>query len=347
MSDGYLESLSKELRAVGVRGARRRRILVEAADHLREGGADLEAFGGPSIVAQRFADELATGGARRSAAGSFFALAPAGIVYAALLLLLAPAGGWPDVFSAHTIALGLPAAFALLLAPQVAFVAGVLALLGALRQREAAVMPALEVRLFLRRSLVALVAGVLTLAALAVYGLEYRAHLASWWSLTALSASVAATVPLLAAGVTVARTEALRPATGGPAGDVFDDLGPVLDRLSFLRRLGLREHRWRFCLLVAVAVAGSAALGPLASGRVLDEGTKNGAAELLAIVCGFAALGRVRCAVSGAPAGHATARTAAHRRWRSRDTPPRSPTAGRRPARSRRRTGATPACRRA
>ena len=144
MSDGYLESLSRELRAVGVRGARRRRILVEAADHLRESGADVEAFGGPSIVAQRFADELATSGARRSATGSFFALAPAGIVYAALLFLLAPAGGWPDVFSAHTLALGLPAAFALLLAPQVAFVAGVLALLGALRLREAAVMPALS-----------------------------------------------------------------------------------------------------------------------------------------------------------------------------------------------------------
>jgi hypothetical protein len=259
---------------------------------LRESGADVEAFGGPSIVAQRFADELATSGARRSATGSFFALAPAGIVYAALLFLLAPAGGWPDVFSAHTLALGLPAAFALLLAPQLAFVAGVLALLGALRLREAAVMPALEVRLFLRRSLVALAAGVLTLGALAVYGLEYRSHLASWWSLTAFAASAAATVPLLAVGVTVARTKALRPFASGPAGDVFDDLAPALNRLSFLRRLALREHPWRFCLLVAVAVAGTAALGPLASGRFLDEGTKNAVAELLAIACGFAALGR-------------------------------------------------------
>ena len=55
-----------ELGSVGIRGSLRRRILAETADHLQESG-DAAAFGEPSVIAGRFADELAMSGARRVA----------------------------------------------------------------------------------------------------------------------------------------------------------------------------------------------------------------------------------------------------------------------------------------
>jgi hypothetical protein len=38
VNEGYLRELEAELAVVGIRGSRRRRILVETADHLRESG---------------------------------------------------------------------------------------------------------------------------------------------------------------------------------------------------------------------------------------------------------------------------------------------------------------------
>src|SRR6185312_5773495 len=62
----YLSELSDELGAVGIRGSRGRRIMAEVADHLASGG-EVESFGSPPLIAQRFADELATAGTRRLA----------------------------------------------------------------------------------------------------------------------------------------------------------------------------------------------------------------------------------------------------------------------------------------
>jgi hypothetical protein len=59
MIERYLEDLWAELEAVGIRGRLRRRILLETEDHLRS-EPDVERFGSPAVVADRFADELAT-----------------------------------------------------------------------------------------------------------------------------------------------------------------------------------------------------------------------------------------------------------------------------------------------
>ena len=54
MSERYLRELEVELGEVGIRGSRRRRILAETADHLRESGEPAR-FGEPRLIAARFA----------------------------------------------------------------------------------------------------------------------------------------------------------------------------------------------------------------------------------------------------------------------------------------------------
>jgi hypothetical protein len=152
MNERYLRELEVELGEVGVRGLRRRRILAETADHLGESD-DPARFGEPRLIAARFADELATNGARRTALFSFFALAPAGIGYALLLGLSRPG---PDITSAKTLPLGLAAALVIALAPQISLAAGLLAIALAWRLRAAPVAPAAAISFLQRRAAVAL-----------------------------------------------------------------------------------------------------------------------------------------------------------------------------------------------
>ena len=173
----YLDELARELARVGFRGARRARILAEVEDHLREAG-DADAFGSPQLVAQRFADELATSGARRGAMVAFLALAPIGVAYA---FLLAPFNAPPDITSGQIVPLGVAAALLMVLAPQIALASGVLAVVRAWHLRRGPVAPAAEVRILRRRAGVALAAGAATLASLAVYAIDYRAGLPAWW----------------------------------------------------------------------------------------------------------------------------------------------------------------------
>lgn len=119
----YLDELSRELGAVGIRGRLRRRIVAETDDHLRSGGVP-ERFGAPREIAEPFAAELAPCVSRRSAYGAFAALAVAGGVYAAAFFSFSRPPPTADL---------LPFAVAVA-APQVAFVSGSLALLRALRR---------------------------------------------------------------------------------------------------------------------------------------------------------------------------------------------------------------------
>jgi hypothetical protein len=275
----YLSDLEVELGAVGIRGSRRRRILAETADHLRESG-DPARFGEPRVIAARFADELATNGARRTAIVSFFALAPAGIGYALLLGLNRPG---PDITSAKTLPLGMAAALVIALAPQISFAAGLLAIVLVWRLRAAPVAPAAAISLLHRRAAVALGAGAATLAGVAVYAIEYSRVLPDWWTTLAFAVTAIAIAPVAVAAVALGRTARLRAQAAGPAGDVFDDLGPLLDRVP----LRLRGRPWRFCLLFAAVVAAAALVG-----GGLDEGPRNAVAEFAAICAGFAVLGR-------------------------------------------------------
>jgi HAAS domain-containing protein len=275
----YLNALSAELGTVGIRGSRRRRILAEAEDHLRESG-DEARFGEPKVIAARFADELATNGARRTAFFSLFALAPAGIGYA-LLLGLNRSG--PDITSAKTPPLGVAAALVIALAPQISLAAGLLAIALAWRLRATPVAPAAAISLLHRRAAVALGAGAATLSGIAVYAVEYSRGLADWWTTLAFAVIATAIVPVAVAAVALGSTASLRAQAEGPGGDVFDDLGPLLDRLP----VRLRGRPWRFCLLVAAAVAVAAFVG-----GGLDEGPRNAVAEFGAICACFAVLGR-------------------------------------------------------
>jgi hypothetical protein len=276
----YLDELARELGSVGIRGAQRRRILAEAEDHLRESG-EPERFGEPAVVAARFADELATSGARRVAWGSVVALAPAGIAYAILLSLPAP---WPDITAGRSVPIALAAAAMMLLAPQISFAAGLLAVAGAWRLRSEVAAPAQAITLLRRRAGVALAAGATALLAVMVTTYEFSAWISTWRVALTFSLAGVCLLPIAAGAVALRRTGALRPQAAGDAGDVFDDLAPVLDRLP----LDLRGRPWRLCLLFAAAVAALALLG----GGVLNEGPRNAIAEFAAVCAGFAVLGR-------------------------------------------------------
>lgn len=266
----YLDELARELAAVGIGSARRRRILDEVADHLRESG-DEAAFGAPSLVARRFADELATVNVRRSAFAVFAALAPAGIVFAALFASLGRGG---DITSARTLPVGVAAAALMLLAPQVALASGVLAILRAWRLRASDAAPAAELTVVRRRAAVALASGAVTLAAAGVYGYEYSSALTHAWLLTAAVALPAAALPVVLVAPGLARGARLRPSTPGDGGDLTTDLGP-------------RATPWRTCFAL-VAAAAVAAL----AGAGLDEGLRNAVGEAAAILVSFALLGR-------------------------------------------------------
>jgi hypothetical protein len=278
--EGYLRELDTELGAVGIRGSLRRRILAETADHLHESG-DAARFGEAKLVAVRFADELATSGARRVAFTSFLALAPAGIAYAVLFGLVRT---WPDIASAKLLPLAIGAALTMVLAPQVAFAAGLLTVAQAWRLRSETPAPAAEIAVLRRRAAVALGSGAAAFAGIAVYAYEYSSGLPGWWATTAFVVSGAALLPIGGAAVALARNARVRPQAAGPAGDVFDDVAPLIDRIP----LRLRGRPWRFCLLVAAGVAAAALIagGP-------DEGPRNAVAEFVAVCAGFLALGRL------------------------------------------------------
>lgn len=273
----YLDELSRELAVVGVRGRRRQRILSEAEDHLLSSG-DVAAFGEPALVAQRFADELATAGGRRVAYVTFVALVPAGLVFSALLLFGGPA---PDITSARTLPLGVAAAATMLLAPQIAFAAALLAVARAWTLRGLAMAPAAELVILRRRSGVAVACAGLTLTALILYAYEYSAGLSGAWIVAIVCSSAAAVLPLAFAGHAVAEIGRLRPAVNGESGDLTLDLQPLVRRLP-----AWAGTPWRLCAAFAAAVALFALLG----GGV--EGPRNALGELVAIVTCFAVLGR-------------------------------------------------------
>ena len=274
----YVDELSRELAAVGIRGGRRRRILAEVDDHLRSSG-DVEAFGSPRLVAQQFADELATVSARRAAVATFAGLVPAGLAYAALVL------GWgtgPDITAARTLPVGLAAATVMLLAPQVALASGVLAVLRVWSVRGQAAAPAAELRVVRRRAALAAGCGVLTFGAVLAYAYEYSAGLPGSWLVTAVATSVVAVAALVPAAATLAGSSSLRPAVAGEAGDLTDDLEPLLRHAP-----GVVATPWRICGLFAAFVALAALVG-----AGVDEGPRNAIGEAIVIVVGFAALGR-------------------------------------------------------
>ena len=271
----WLEQLERELVARGVPHRARRRILLELDDHLRCDAGATDRLGDPAELAQMFANDLATAASRKSAVGSFAALALVGTAFTACMLAATTFVG-PDITVAETLPLGLAAAAAMVFAPQVALAAGLLALLGWIRACRKDQIPASEAALLVRRASTGLLAGAVTLAALGIYAFEYRAALPAWWSATAGLVSAVLMIPVVVAIVGVRFASRVHSSVEGSAGDVFDDL-----------RIPSMRHPWLLC--AAVATAAGLAVG-VAGGP--DDGLRNAVLEIAAVTSGFTLLGR-------------------------------------------------------
>jgi hypothetical protein len=271
----YLDELEGELGARGIRGRLRRRMLAEAEDHLRADDGAFDRFGAPAEIADAFAAELGARASRRAAVGAFLALGVAGAVFAGSFVSRQFAGQpAPDTWPL----LAQLALVAAIVAPQVSFVAGSLALVRVLRRREP-VLPSAELTVINRRTGVALVFGLVAMAALAVLALELRNDSAGWWVALTLVGVALATPLLVLAAVPAAGAARLRPRVAGDPGDVFDDLG-----------FG-RMDPWRFAGSVAMGMGLVVFLAAAVQGDPFD-GAISGTAEALACLAGFAAFSR-------------------------------------------------------
>ena len=275
MIEEYLDELSRELGRVGIGGGLRKRVLAESEDHLRSDVEALERFGSAAELANQFAAELGARSSRRAALSAFIALAAAAVVYAFSFAGAASAGQpAPDTWPLLAQLL-LPL---VIVAPQVAFVAGSLGLVRTLRRRER-VLPSAELTVINRRTGVALVSGLVTMVALAILSLELRDVSARWWVAVTLVGTALAAPLLVLAGIPLTRASRLRPRVAGDAGDVFDDIG-----------FG-RTGPWRFALVVSIGVGLVVFLAAAAQGDPFD-GAVNAAVEALACLSGFALFGR-------------------------------------------------------
>ncbi len=282
----WLAHLADELTARGVTGREHRRILLELRDHIECDPGCENRLGAPRELAARFADELATHRARRCAWYVFGALATAAFALVASQAALGRAGGYPGYARGLSTALFLPAAFGMVIGPQVALVAGTLAALRAVRRRRASVLPAAEVALIRRRAWVAVGAGFATVAALEVYVANFSLVLPARWLVPAAGLAALAGVTLFTASIALARSGTVVSGKGGEAGDVYDDV-PAL-RWGWLRR-----QPWRLGAVGSLSVALAVTLFEAHAERSWFEGIQRGVFEGLVAAVGFVLLARV------------------------------------------------------
>jgi hypothetical protein len=281
----WLEQLENELGARGVSGHRRERILAELRDHIAcEPGCE-ERLGDPIQLAVSFADEIGAAEARRSAFGAVAALAVAAVALIVSQLAIGAAGGPPGFEHGHSLALFVPAALGMLLAPQIALVAGALAAVRALRRRRAGALPAAELALIRRRARVALLAGLATVLGLELYVVDFSSVLAAWWLMLVGGAAAVAALALLAAMAAVSHAGEIVSELDGPSGDVFDDVPLPGSRW-------LRRRPWCLGVLAASGVTAVMTVFTWHAERSLLEGLERGVLEGIAAAVGFALLGR-------------------------------------------------------
>jgi hypothetical protein len=276
----YRDELYRELTTVGITGRLRARITDEIDDHLQcAPGADL---GDPQLIARRFADELGTARARRAGLTSFAALAVAGVLFA-----VAFASSPPPAFGALPSGVGWAARlgnWVAVIAPQVAFAAGILALLRAARRRHTRVMPRAEARMLLRRATVGVVAGLASMVSLSLVANELAPYLPGWWVTLVWACAGVGVVALLSSVPALVAARRVPSLSEGPAGDLFDDIGAWLPR-------SLEGRPWRLALVMAGAIfVLMSAAGWMGSDGY--DGMIRGLADGLLCLLGFATLGR-------------------------------------------------------
>jgi hypothetical protein len=257
-----IESLARELVAVGIRGRQRERILAELADHLAcDPQADL---GDPRALAQEFADDLAVDTTRRAAVWTFAALV---LVAAAVAVpqLLSPSTA--DIAAGRSLWLALLGTLAVVVGAQVAFAAGCLAGLRAFRRPQ-------DVAVIRRRTVAAIGAGALAASGSALLAANFWAVLPRWWCLLTLTAAVAAVLPLAAPALACLRVRPIRVSQSGTDG-LSADLGALAQPL----------------LIGAGATFGMLAITSVAE-RSLVEGALRAGFEAVAFAVCFVALRR-------------------------------------------------------
>jgi hypothetical protein len=258
-----ISELARELTRAGIRGRRRGRILAEFADHLAcDPQADL---GEPREIAQQFADDLAVHTTRRAALWAFGAL---GFVALAVGIPELTLSTVPDIAGGRSLLLAAVAAIALVVGAQIAFAAGCLALVRALRRPQ-------DVALVRRRTSIALGAGALTALGSALYAVNFWAVVPNRWAMLSIAAAVAALVPLMGPAWSCLRAGRLRTTRHERGQGLSADLGPLAQPLWIGTGVTL-------LMLAATAVAE----------RSIVEGALRAAFEGVAFTLCFVALRR-------------------------------------------------------
>jgi hypothetical protein len=276
----YLKTLDHELRAAGIRGRRHARILTEFTDHLE---CDPQAqLGDPRTLAEQFADELGSTLARRAAFVAFAGLAVAAVVFG-VGVLRGEGRFFASAASAQPV-LGVAGVWLTVLGAQVAFVAGVLAALRALRRRRTGVVPRAEAVVIVRRAAVGVGAGLVTMLGFGLSALALRHRVAGSWETLALSLAGVGILALLATAPAVIAAARLRPVAEGSAGDVYEDFGSLVPR-------PLQGSPWTLALTLAAAIVLAIAAAGVIQADPYD-GALRGLADGLACLVGFALLGR-------------------------------------------------------
>ncbi len=277
----YPDDLGRELTGVGIRGPLRGRILAEVTDHLQ---CDPHAaLGSPNALARQFADELGTARTRRAVWAGFAALVVAGLLVAAAFLTSGPVGFFGQHGSFPTTTVTEIGAVLTVVGGQVAFAAGILAVLGVWTRGRRGLLARSDAVILHRRIVVAILSGLVALAGLALLGVG-RPHLGThaWTVFTVVAAGVGA-AGLLAAVPALLAARGVRPAAEGETGDIFEDLGPLAPPV-------LRGHPW----LLAVLVAGGLAVAVALLGAAKDDpydGILRGLLEGAICLGGFTILG--------------------------------------------------------
>ena len=265
-----IEQLRRELGAVGIRGPRRDRILAEFADHLAcDPAAEL---GEPRALAEQFANELATTGARRAAFGTFTALSLVAVAFVGTQAVLPTS---PDIAGGRSVLLAALATLGMVVGAQVAFASGSLALLRALRLRRESVLPIGEVVLLRRRTATALAAGAATVAGTALYAFNFWAQVPGWWSVLTVGVAGATLLPLAVAAGSHLQTASVAVSRSGPAAGLAADIGPF-------------ARPW----LIGAAAVGAMLVASSIAERSLVEGVLRAAFEAVAFVACLLAFGR-------------------------------------------------------
>ena len=171
-----------------------------------------------------------------------------------------------------------------LVTAQIAFVAGGLGLVRAVRLRSHRTIAAAEARILRRRAAVGLLAGVIASVALPFHASSVQHPTPGDWmgyvaiALTVIVATLSAW-PVIAAG-------RVKPTATGSASDLFDDLGPLAGLATALAGRSVTRFAW---ILAAALVLTIAAAGFAADDGF--DGIARGLAEGTALIACYAALG--------------------------------------------------------